>query len=63
LSADRECDVVSVTDPYGLILEFLDRRSYFFLSSRSSIDTNEVEWAPFQTHHFSENLVAPGIEA
>jgi hypothetical protein len=22
----------------------------------------EAEWTPFQTHYFSENLVAPGIE-
>jgi hypothetical protein len=26
---DRGCVVVSVTDPYGLILGFLDRSSYF----------------------------------
>jgi hypothetical protein len=24
--------------------------------------THEVEWTPFQTHYFSENLVAPEIE-
>jgi hypothetical protein len=23
---------------------------------------HEAEWTPFQTHYFSENLVAPGIE-
>jgi hypothetical protein len=28
--ADRACNVVCVTDPYGRILEFLDRRRYFF---------------------------------
>jgi hypothetical protein len=28
--AERECDVVSVTDPYGLILGFLDRSRYIF---------------------------------
>jgi hypothetical protein len=28
--ADRGCRVVSVTDPYGHILGFLDRTSYFF---------------------------------
>jgi hypothetical protein len=28
--ADRECHVVSVTDPYGRILEFLDGSRYFF---------------------------------
>jgi hypothetical protein len=27
--ADRRCHVVSVTDPYGLILDFLDRSRYF----------------------------------
>jgi hypothetical protein len=27
--ADRECYVVSVTDPYGRILGFLDRSRYF----------------------------------
>jgi hypothetical protein len=24
--------------------------------------THEAEWTPFQTHYFSENLVAPGKE-
>jgi hypothetical protein len=24
--------------------------------------TYEAEWSSFQTHYFSENLVAPGIE-
>jgi hypothetical protein len=28
--ADRVCHVVSVTDPYGLILGFLNRNRYFF---------------------------------
>jgi hypothetical protein len=28
--ADTRCHVVSVTDPYGRILGFLDRRRYFF---------------------------------
>jgi hypothetical protein len=28
--ADRWCHVVSVTDPYGRILGFLDRNRYFF---------------------------------
>jgi hypothetical protein len=34
--ADRGCHVVSVTDPYGRILGFLDRNHYFFLPSSSS---------------------------
>jgi hypothetical protein len=28
--ADRRCHVVTVTNPYGRILGFLDRSSYFF---------------------------------
>jgi hypothetical protein len=28
--ADRECHVVSMTDPYGSIPGFLDRSRYFF---------------------------------
>jgi hypothetical protein len=31
--ADRGCHVVSVTDPYGLILGFLDRSCYFFFQA------------------------------
>jgi hypothetical protein len=37
--ADRWCHVVSVTDPYGRILGFLVRSSYFFLSSSSIVLT------------------------
>jgi hypothetical protein len=42
--------------PYSL---FSKPEPLLFLSSSSSI---EVEWTPFQTHYFSENLVALGIE-
>jgi hypothetical protein len=31
LFADRVCHVVSVTDPYGRILGFLDRSRYFYI--------------------------------
>jgi hypothetical protein len=24
--------------------------------------THKAEWTPFQTHYFSENVIAPGIE-
>jgi hypothetical protein len=41
LFADRGCHVVSVTEPYGRILSFLDSC------------THEAEWTPFQTHYFS----------
>jgi hypothetical protein len=59
--ADRGCHVVSVTDFYGRILGFLDRSRYF--PSKQLLNrTHEAEWTPFQTHYFSENLVAPVIE-
>jgi hypothetical protein len=45
-SADRGCHLVSVTDFYGRIPDFLDQ----FLNY-----THEAEWNPFQTHYFSEN--------
>jgi hypothetical protein len=41
--------VISISRPESLL----------FLSSSSSI---VLEWTLFQAHHFSENLVAPGIE-
>jgi hypothetical protein len=53
--------VVSVTDPNGSILDFLDRSRYFFFQVAPEL-YSEAEWTPFQTHYFSENLVAPGIE-
>jgi hypothetical protein len=51
LSADRECQAVSVTDPYGRILGFLDRSRYFSIKQLLSC-THEAEWTPFQTHYF-----------
>jgi hypothetical protein len=33
-----------------------------FLTSSSSFILTRAEWAPFQTHCYSENLVAPGVE-
>jgi hypothetical protein len=35
--SDRECHEVSVTDPFGNILDFLDRSCYFFVPSCSSV--------------------------
>jgi hypothetical protein len=48
---DRGCHVVSVTDPYGRILGFLDRSRYFSIKKLLSC-THEAEWTPFQTHYF-----------
>jgi hypothetical protein len=66
--ADKGCHVVSVADPYGRILGFIDRSRYFSIKQLLSC-THEAEWTPFQTHYcflsffvFSENLVVPGIE-
>jgi hypothetical protein len=53
--------MVSVTDPYGSILDFLDRNRYFSFKYLLSC-THEAEWTPSQTHFFSENLLTPGIE-
>jgi hypothetical protein len=58
--ADRRFHVVSMTGSYGRILDFPDRSRYFSKELLSC--TLEAEWTPFQTHYFSENLVAPGIE-
>jgi hypothetical protein len=35
--ADRECHVVSVTDPYGRILRFIDWSRYLLFSSSSTV--------------------------
>jgi hypothetical protein len=50
-SADRVCHVVSVTDPYGRILGFLDRSRYFSIKWLFSC-THEAEWTTFQTQYF-----------
>jgi hypothetical protein len=39
--------VVSVTDPFGRILGFLDRSRYFSIKKLLSC-THEAEWTPFQ---------------
>jgi hypothetical protein len=51
--------MVSVTDPYGRILAFIDWICYF--SSSYSIVLTRLSGTAFQTHYFSENLVAQGI--
>jgi hypothetical protein len=50
--------MVSVTEPYGRILDFLDRNCFFFFQ----VAPLEAKWTSFHTHNFSENLVALGIE-
>jgi hypothetical protein len=53
--------MVSVTDPYGRILCILDRSRYFSFKQLLNC-SREAEWTSFQTHYFSENLEASGIE-
>jgi hypothetical protein len=43
--------VVSVTDPYCRIIDFLDRSRYFSIKKLLSC-THEAEWTPFQAHYF-----------
>jgi hypothetical protein len=61
LFADRVCHVLSVTDPYDRILDFLDRSRYFSIKQLLSC-THEAEWTPFQIHYIFF-LVVSGIEA
>jgi hypothetical protein len=43
--------MVSVTDPYGRIIGFLDRSRYFSIKQLLSC-THKAELTPFQTHYF-----------
>jgi hypothetical protein len=43
--------VVNVTDPYGRILNFLDRNRYFSIKQLLSC-THEAEWTLFQIRYF-----------
>jgi hypothetical protein len=54
--------VISVTDPYGIILGFLDLEPLLAFSKYLLNCTHEAEWTPFQIHYFSENLLVLGIE-
>jgi hypothetical protein len=49
--------------PAGINLGFLDLEPLLFHSSSSSVILTRLEWTPFQTHCFLENLLAPGIES
>jgi hypothetical protein len=51
--------VISAADPTAVNLGFIDPEPLLFHSSSSY--THEAEWTSFQTHCFSENVVAPGI--
>jgi hypothetical protein len=53
--ADRGCHVISTTNPYGRILDFLDRRRYSLFQVAPLLSRGWVDPVP-------ENLVVSGIE-
>jgi hypothetical protein len=56
------CRVVSAADPLRSLISVFLTGAVIFLSSSSSFTIIRADWTPFQTHCYSENLVAPGIE-
>jgi hypothetical protein len=54
--------VVNAADPLRSLISVFFTGTATFLSSSSSFIFTRAEWTPFQTHCYSENLVAPGIE-
>jgi hypothetical protein len=47
--------------PTAVNLDFLDQSRYFSIQVTLNYP-REAEWTPFQTHYFTENLVALRIE-
>jgi hypothetical protein len=54
--ADRGCHVVSMTDPYGRNLGFLDQSRYSFFQVTLQLYSHETEWTPFRYIYFSVTL-------
>jgi hypothetical protein len=54
--------VVSAADLPRPLLSVFWTGAATFLSSSSSFTLTRAEWTPFQTHCYSEKLVAPAIE-
>jgi hypothetical protein len=54
--------VVSAADPLWSLMSVFYNGAATVLSSSSSLILTRAEWAPFQTHCCSENLVASAIE-
>jgi hypothetical protein len=54
--------VVSAVDPPRSLISVYYTGAATFLSSSSSFILTRAEWTPFQTHCYSENVAAPGIE-
>jgi hypothetical protein len=58
----ERCRVVSAADPPRPLISVFWTGAATFLSSSSSFIITRAEWTPFQTHCYSENVVALGIE-
>jgi hypothetical protein len=58
----RKCCVFSATNSHGCSCRFSRPEPLLFHSSSSSIVLTRLEWTPFQTPYFLENLVGPEIE-
>jgi hypothetical protein len=58
----KRCRVVSAAEPPRPLISVFWNGAITFLSSSSSFIFTRAEWTPFQTHCYSGNLVAPGIE-
>jgi hypothetical protein len=54
--------VVSAAVPLWSLISVFWTGAATFLSSSSSFILTRAEWAPFQIHCYTENLIAPGIE-
>jgi hypothetical protein len=52
--ADKGCLMVSVADPYGQILGFLDRNRYFFFQVAPQLYSRG--WTSFGTHSISQKI-------
>jgi hypothetical protein len=56
------CRVINSSNPLDSNLGFFRPRAATFTSKFLPNCTHEAEWTAFQTHYFSENLIAPGVE-
>jgi hypothetical protein len=54
--------MVSAVDPLRSLISVFRTAAATFLSSSSSFTLTRAKWTPFQTHCYSENLIAPGTE-
>jgi hypothetical protein len=58
----RGCRVTSTTDPHGHYSRFCSLEPLLFSFKELLSYPYKAKWTPFQTHYYSENLVALGME-